>query len=165
MSESGIVRKIDDLGRIVLPVEIRRKLGIGIGCPLEVFFADDQIILKKATPQPDFLSLAQKMAKTLSLRINSAVYLTNDNDVLIKTTKKPLSEAMINLLIKKVQEEDTPTGIMHTEHHLPKSYYAVPLNTPIFYGLLIAVFDKYSAGEKDYLATTLTADLLTLLLS
>lgn len=49
MKSTGIVRKVDDLGRIVLPVELRRRLGISKRDPLEIFVHDDQIILQKST--------------------------------------------------------------------------------------------------------------------
>ncbi|MEG2053652.1 MAG: AbrB/MazE/SpoVT family DNA-binding domain-containing protein [Oscillospiraceae bacterium] len=47
MKSIGIVRKIDDLGRIVLPIELRRVLTIDEGSSLEIFVEDDKIILKK----------------------------------------------------------------------------------------------------------------------
>ena len=48
----GIVRKVDDLGRIVLPVELRRTLGISERDSLEIFVEGDSIILKKYEPDP-----------------------------------------------------------------------------------------------------------------
>ena len=50
MKATGIVRKVDDLGRIVLPVELRRNLGIDIKDPLEIYVDGDQVILKKYEP-------------------------------------------------------------------------------------------------------------------
>ena len=50
MKATGIVRKVDDLGRVVLPVELRRNLGIDIKDPLEIYVDGDQIILKKYEP-------------------------------------------------------------------------------------------------------------------
>lgn len=50
MKSTGIVRKIDDLGRIVLPIEQRRILEIGDRDSLEIFIEDNTIILKKYQP-------------------------------------------------------------------------------------------------------------------
>lgn len=50
MKSTGIVRKLDDLGRIVLPVELRRTLQIEEKDPVEIFVDDDMIILKKYQP-------------------------------------------------------------------------------------------------------------------
>ncbi len=49
MKSTGIIRKVDDLGRIVLPVELRRSLGIEERDPLEIFVEEDQIILRKSS--------------------------------------------------------------------------------------------------------------------
>jgi transcriptional pleiotropic regulator of transition state genes len=50
MKATGIVRRIDELGRIVLPKELRRTLGIKEGDPVEVFVQGEQIVLKKYAP-------------------------------------------------------------------------------------------------------------------
>ncbi len=50
MKSTGIVRKVDELGRIVLPVEIRRRLDIGERDELEVYLDDDKVVLKKYEP-------------------------------------------------------------------------------------------------------------------
>jgi len=47
MKSTGIVRKVDDLGRVVVPKELRRALGIDEGDPIEIFASGDQVILKK----------------------------------------------------------------------------------------------------------------------
>ena len=50
MKSTGIVRKLDDLGRIVLPIELRRTLEIEEKDPVEIFIEDNTIILKKYQP-------------------------------------------------------------------------------------------------------------------
>ncbi len=50
MKSTGIVRKVDELGRIVLPIELRRTLNIDIKDSLEIYVEADQIILKKYAP-------------------------------------------------------------------------------------------------------------------
>lgn len=50
MKSTGIVRKVDELGRIVLPIEMRRTLGIGEKNPLEMFTEKETIILRKYSP-------------------------------------------------------------------------------------------------------------------
>lgn len=53
MKSTGVVRKVDGLGRIVLPIELRKILNIGVKEPLEIYVDGEQIILKKY--QPDCL--------------------------------------------------------------------------------------------------------------
>lgn len=50
MKATGIVRKVDELGRIVLPIELRRTLNIDIKDPIEIYVDDDYILLKKYEP-------------------------------------------------------------------------------------------------------------------
>lgn len=50
MKSTGVVRPVDNLGRIVLPIELRRTLGIQIKDPLEIFVEGDSIILKPYRP-------------------------------------------------------------------------------------------------------------------
>lgn len=50
MKATGIVRKVDELGRIVIPMELRKTMGIDLKDPLEIFVDGDKIILKKYEP-------------------------------------------------------------------------------------------------------------------
>ena len=50
MKSTGIVRKVDELGRVVLPIELRRTLDIEIRSPLEIYVDGDMIVLKKYEP-------------------------------------------------------------------------------------------------------------------
>ncbi|SEQ09855.1 AbrB/MazE/SpoVT family DNA-binding domain-containing protein [Piscibacillus halophilus] len=50
MKSTGIVRKVDELGRVVIPIELRRTLDINVKDSLEIYVDDDKIILKKYKP-------------------------------------------------------------------------------------------------------------------
>ena len=50
MKSTGVVRRVNELGRIVIPIELRRTLNIEEGDPLEIFVDGEQIILKKYEP-------------------------------------------------------------------------------------------------------------------
>ena len=54
MKSTGIVRKVDELGRVVLPIELRRNMGIEIKDSLEIFVEESTIILKKYEPADIF---------------------------------------------------------------------------------------------------------------
>ena len=58
VKSTGIVRKVDELGRVVIPIELRRNLGIDDRDGLEIFVEEDQIILKKYSPSCIFCSNA-----------------------------------------------------------------------------------------------------------
>ena len=61
MKSTGVVRKLDELGRVVLPVEIRRTLDISVRDSLEIFVEDDRIILKKYHPACIFCNDARNV--------------------------------------------------------------------------------------------------------
>ena len=62
MKYTGVVRRIDDLGRIVLPVELRRTMELDNGDSLEIFVEDNKIILKKYQPACIFCGNANEIA-------------------------------------------------------------------------------------------------------
>ena len=58
MKATGIVRNIDDLGRLVIPSELRKTHGIKLGDPIEIYTEEDRIVIKKYEPIiPDELSI------------------------------------------------------------------------------------------------------------
>ena len=54
MKSTGIVRKVDELGRVVLPIELRRSMNINVKDSMEIFVDDDKVILKKYEPADIF---------------------------------------------------------------------------------------------------------------
>ena len=66
MKATGIVRRIDDLGRVVIPKEIRRTLRIREGDPLEIFVdRDGEVILKKYSPISELGNFAKEYTEAL----------------------------------------------------------------------------------------------------
>ena len=66
MKATGIVRRIDDLGRVVIPKEIRRTLRIREGDPLEIYTEKDgEVIFKKYSPMGELSDGAEELARTL----------------------------------------------------------------------------------------------------
>ncbi|MEG0910102.1 MAG: AbrB/MazE/SpoVT family DNA-binding domain-containing protein [Ruthenibacterium sp.] len=63
MKSTGIVRKIDDLGRVVLPIELRRSLDIDKDSSLEIYVDDENIILKKYQPACIFCGDAEDVVQ------------------------------------------------------------------------------------------------------
>ena len=62
MKATGIVRKVDELGRIVLPMELRRTLGINKEDPVEIFVDESNIILRKYEPACIFCGSAVEVS-------------------------------------------------------------------------------------------------------
>ncbi|GAA0700372.1 stage V sporulation protein T [Paraclostridium ghonii] len=89
MRATGIVRRIDDLGRVVIPKEIRKTLRIREGDPLEIFTAKDgEVILKKYSPIGELNEFSQEYAETLGETLGHGVVVT-DLDSIIAVSKLP----------------------------------------------------------------------------
>lgn len=61
MKSTGIIRRVDELGRIVLPIELRRMLDIGERDELEIYIENDHIILQKYEPACIFCGSARSL--------------------------------------------------------------------------------------------------------
>lgn len=82
MKATGIVRRIDDLGRIVIPKEIRRTLRIKEGTPLEIFTdREGEIILKKYSPIGELSIFAKEYAEALSQTTGFLACITDHDQV------------------------------------------------------------------------------------
>ena len=94
MKATGIVRRIDDLGRVVIPKEIRRVLRIREGDPLEIFTnRDGEVIFKKYSPIGELGAFADDYADVLSKATGFAVCVT-DKDSVIAVAGAPKKEFM-----------------------------------------------------------------------
>ena len=82
MKATGIVRRIDDLGRVVIPKEIRRTLRIREGDPLEIFTdREGEVILKKYSPIGELGTLAKLYAESLAQTLGCTVCITDMDQV------------------------------------------------------------------------------------
>lgn len=108
LKATGIVRRIDDLGRVVIPKEIRRTLRIREGDPLEIFVdRDGEVILKKYSPIGELGDFAKEYAESLADSTNH-IALIADRDVIIAvsgTSKKEFMEKAIGEDIEQAMEE------------------------------------------------------------
>ena len=72
MKSTGIVRKVDELGRIVLPIELRRTMGIDVKDSLEIYVDGDSIILRKYEPSCIFCGNAKDIVNFKGKNVCSA---------------------------------------------------------------------------------------------
>jgi len=82
MRATGIVRRIDDLGRIVIPKEIRRTLRIKENAPLEIYTNNEQIIFKRYNPLVTLDEHAHQYAETMYEHLNCIVMMTDQEEVI-----------------------------------------------------------------------------------
>ena len=108
MKATGVVRRIDDLGRVVIPKEIRKTLRIKEGDPLEIFTdREGQIILKKYSPIGELTEFATEYAETLSKTTGHIACIT-DKDTIIAVSggsKKEFLEQNISEELEQLMED------------------------------------------------------------
>ncbi|MDQ0220895.1 stage V sporulation protein T [Peribacillus cavernae] len=118
MKATGIVRRIDDLGRVVIPKEIRRTLRIREGDPLEIFVdRDGEVILKKYSPISELGDFAREYAEALFDSLGNPVLIC-DRDTYITVagvSKKDYLNKSVSDLVEKSMENrnsliETPKG-------------------------------------------------------
>lgn len=107
MKATGIVRRIDELGRVVIPKEIRRTLRIRESDPLEIFTdREGEIILKKYSPIGELSAFAQQYAESLS-QTTGCLACVCDMDQIIASAgagKKEFQEQYLSAQTQKVLE-------------------------------------------------------------
>ncbi|MBE6827629.1 MAG: AbrB/MazE/SpoVT family DNA-binding domain-containing protein [Ruminococcaceae bacterium] len=108
MKATGIVRRIDDLGRVVIPKEIRRTLRIREGDPLEIFTqADGEVIFKKYSPIGEFSEFSHQYTEVLSKATNMTVFIC-DRDHIISASgqnKRELTERRISEELERMMDD------------------------------------------------------------
>lgn len=105
MKATGIVRRIDDLGRVVIPKEIRRTLRIREGDPLEIYTeANGEVIFKKYSPIGEMSSFAEQYAEVLS-KVAKQPVIISDNDHVIAAagiSRKEMLERRISPMLEEL---------------------------------------------------------------
>ena len=108
MKATGIVRRIDDLGRVVIPKEIRRTMHIKEGAPLEIFTdTEGGVIFKKYSPISEISDVTEHFADVLYRSVSTPV-LISDRDHIIScagVSKKDFLDRRISSDLEKIMEE------------------------------------------------------------
>lgn len=110
MKATGIVRRIDDLGRVVIPKEIRRTLRIREGAPLEIYTGKDgEVIFKKYSPVGELGDFVGDYAETLSKTSGYPICITDTDNIIAVSgvPKRELSDKKISSDIERFMEEKT----------------------------------------------------------
>jgi AbrB family transcriptional regulator (stage V sporulation protein T) len=105
---TGIVRRIDDLGRVVIPKEIRRTMRIREGDPLEIYTdRDGEVIFKKYSPIGELGNFATQYAETLSKTSGHPIVITDKDSIIAVSgaSKKELAEKKVSSELEHYMEE------------------------------------------------------------
>jgi len=132
MKSTGIIRRIDDLGRLVIPKEIRKNLRIKNGENLEIFVSDEETIILKKHNQIDKL-------KDIATELKDAIYKTTKNNVFITNTEtiiasnkksytnQKLSDNFIKLLYKRKEINNIENLELVSNKLEKENYICIPV--------------------------------------
>ena len=125
MKATGIVRRIDDLGRIVVPKEIRKVLRIREGDPLEIFTGKEgEIVLKKYSPMADLTAFAQQYVEAISQSLGLPVAIT-DRDSVIAVAGMPKKDRRAEAGSRRRQDAHDPQSPPERRLHVRRSHRTV----------------------------------------
>lgn len=103
MKATGIIRRIDNLGRLVIPKEIRKVLKIKESDPMEIFVGSDgEIVLKKYSPMADMSVFAQQYVEAVSQSLGLPVMIT-DRDTVIAVAGMPKKDILGSELHRELE--------------------------------------------------------------
>lgn len=162
MKATGVVRRIDDLGRIVIPKEIRRTMRIREGDPLEIFTdKDGGVVFKKYSLMDGLSDFAGQMCETLSkLSGLTAVITDRDNTLAVSgAPRRELAERAVSEELEKLMENRQLYVRQTADPHLPvcrdSEKYHITVCSPILSGgdvlgaVLFVADDDRTANETE----------------
>ena len=118
MKSTGVLRRIDELGRIVIPKEIRRNLKIKDGESLEIFIDDDAVVLKKYSDMKDLHDIAQNCSDSFYDVINNDILITDLNKVIAASgqmKKKYLNKEISKFISDSIKNRSIEAEIHNAE--------------------------------------------------
>lgn len=126
MKATGIVRRIDDLGRVVIPKEIRRTLRIREGDPLEIYTeANGEVIFKKYSPIGELSDFASQYAEVISKTVGCPIIISDRDHIIAAAgiSKKeyigrrisPAAEELMELRKSYLSRSDSTSELIPTE--------------------------------------------------
>lgn len=121
MKATGIVRRIDDLGRVVIPKEIRRTMRIREGDPLEIFVSNEgEVIFKKYSPISELGSTAGQYCEVLFRTANFPVLITDRDHVVAVSglSRKEVMERRVSPSLEDMIENRRPYLAKENEQRL-----------------------------------------------
>ena len=151
MNKVGITRRIDDLGRIVIPKEIRKNLRIKAGENLEILINDNKnIILKKYNNLSPLDSIANDLGRALYVTIKKNIFITNIEKIIYSNKKEKInnesSQELTDLIFTR--QEKTKENIKVTDKEEKNIFISPILSNGDILGSIIIENQNITETEK-----------------
>ncbi|MDR1150606.1 MAG: stage V sporulation protein T [Clostridiales bacterium] len=112
---NGIIRKIDNLGRFVVPTEIRKKMKINYNSPLEIYIDKENIVLRKVSEMSDVYFVAPKYIESLSVIMNKCIILFCNKEIFFSSSKQILVGKKISDELKNIIENKKKLNVSNSD--------------------------------------------------
>lgn len=169
MKATGVVRRIDDLGRIVIPKEIRRNLRIRDGESLEIFVDNNNVVLKKFSIMRNIDEYASNLVIALYSLIKKGIVITDGDSVIACSSNlkdllnKSISDRMSACIRRResIIEKYNKELVITDDFSVDCKYV---INSIVANGDsvgLVIIFDKDEIGDDDMLIASLASKILS----
>lgn len=127
MKDTGVIRKIDELGRIVIPKEIRRTLGIRDGENLEIFVSSNGICLQKHSRLLNYQELANKLCEIAYDIMNYSILLFDREQVIAAFKNEFKHISLTTKLLKLLETRETYESVYKEKllNEMEENYYYI----------------------------------------
>ena len=144
MKATGIIRRIDDLGRIVIPKEIRKNLRIKEGDNLEIFVVNEENIIKKYSIKNKINDLAQELTDAIYTFMKHSIFIT-DTDIVVAGSG-PLKKKYINKNVSNFITDSIKRREKITENHFKDLNFIEDEIIPCSYVMCTILVNGEAAG-------------------
>ena len=171
MKSTGVIRRIDDLGRIVIPKELRKNLRIKEGDNLEIFIENEDIILRKYSMMNKINDLAQELTDAIYTFTKHNVFITDTDSVIAGSgilkknyLNKPISNFIVKSLIRreKILENDFKELNLINEEKIECSYIlsTILVNAEAI-GMIVMLNENDKLSEREMQLSNIVSTFIT----
>ena len=147
MKSTGITRRIDELGRIVVPKEIRKNMHIKSGELLEIYVLDENsLVLKRHSAINDKNSILRRIINLTAKNMNFNIFITDFNKVIF-SNKKEIENKLLN---DNIYKEKTNNKVQLTKEYIinkPYSFYNLSISGDLI-GYIIFEYNKNNINKE-----------------
>ena len=171
MKATGIIRRIDDLGRVVIPKEIRKNLRIKEGDNLEIFVENEEIILKKYSMMNKINDLAGELTDAIYTFMKHSIFITDTDQVVAGSG--PLKKKYLNKNISEFITESIKRRDKMIENHFKELNFIEEENITCSYvmstilvngeavGMILIISEDEKMGESEMQMASIVSSFMT----
>lgn len=158
MKETGMVRRLDDLGRLVIPKEIRKMYKMKEGDSIEIYIKEGSVCIRKFDELSEFFEQIEKICDILQTKYDNTIFFTSD-EYLHKNQLHIEEKVLEKALVHRSTFFDT-CKIYIDKDVVYAGYICPVVHHGNYYGSFIQVFDTTNCSEKELETMDLFAQLL-----